>query len=112
MSHTNPILVTGFFRAHALPEPVPEFKIVPERRFRWDWAWPMHRLAIEVQGGIWNRGAHGRGSGIQRDHEKSNLATIHGWRVLYVVPTALLTTATAQMVQAVIGAGRREDVRP
>lgn len=72
-----------------LPTPETQYKIIPERRFRWDFAWPDYKLAVEVQGGTWIGGAHARGWGIKRDCEKANLAVLAGWRVL---------TFTADMV--------------
>lgn len=62
-----------------------EFKI-PPRQLRWDYAIPEIKTLIEVQGGTWNRGAHGRGSGIQRDMEKLNYSACRGWRCLQYTP--------------------------
>ena len=59
-----------------------EYKAIPDRKFRFDFAFPERRLLVEVQGGTFNGGAHGRGVGIHRDYEKNNLATLAGWRVL------------------------------
>jgi very-short-patch-repair endonuclease len=67
-----------------LPKPEREYRFHPKRRFRLDFAWPERRLGLEVQGGTWSGGAHGRGSGIARDYEKLNLALLQGWRVLQV----------------------------
>lgn len=72
------IKVTG------LPEPVQEFVAIPDRRFRWDFAWPEQRLLLEVQGGVWKKGAHSGGTGVNRDTEKQNLAVLAGWRTLAV----------------------------
>lgn len=69
-------------KAAKLPEPVPEYKIVPNRKFRWDYAWPDLKLAVEVNGGIWVQSGHSSGTGIARDAEKLNLAVLEGWRVL------------------------------
>ena len=79
-------------RALQLPEPKREYRAIPKRRFRFDFAWPDRRLAVEVQGGIWMRTGSGRSAGhanpqrMRRDYEKHNLATLHGWRVLYFTP--------------------------
>ena len=72
------------FQMHAvgLEGFVREYAAIPGRRFRFDFAFVPERVLIEIQGGTWNRGAHGRGAGIQRDYEKGNLAVQHGWRVL------------------------------
>jgi hypothetical protein len=34
-----------------------------------------------VQGGIYVRGAHSRGTGLERDYEKYNQAQVLGWNV-------------------------------
>jgi len=63
-----------------------EYKALPNRRFRWDFAIePIAetRLLVEVQGGthVPNTG-HTSGVAIQRDCEKHNLAVLAGFRVL------------------------------
>ena len=66
---------------------VPAFEIEyhfarPDREWRFDFAWPGYKLALEVQGGTWKSGAHSRGRGYEADREKINWAEIHGWHVL------------------------------
>ena len=61
---------------------VREYAAIPGRKFRFDFCFTEQRLLIEVNGGTYNGGAHGRGVGINRDYEKNNLAQIGGWRVL------------------------------
>lgn len=63
-----------------------EFRAIPGRQFRWDFAWPDDKLLIEVQGGTFARGkmGHSTGMGQNRDFEKQNLATLAGYRVLKV----------------------------
>jgi hypothetical protein len=56
------------------------------RRWRFDYTVqrePMEiaRLAVEIEGGIWNRGRHTRGAGYQGDLDKYNSAVALGWRV-------------------------------
>ena len=50
------------------------------RRWRFDYAWPSQRVAVEIDGGQWvrNGGRHNRDS----DREKLNQAAAQGWRVL------------------------------
>lgn len=66
-----------------LPAPEREYKL-PGDTHPFDIAWPDKKLLIEVQGGIWTQGAHTRGKGAIRDHDKANYAAAHGWRVMYV----------------------------
>jgi len=61
---------------------VREYQAIPGRRFRFDFCWVKERLAVEIQGGTYSRGAHARPLGIKRDYEKGNLAIKYGWRVL------------------------------
>lgn len=68
------------------PEPVREYRFLKEkkRRFRFDFAWPEHKIATEMQGGVFNRGGHVRPIGYTNDREKMNLAVIDGWAVFEV----------------------------
>jgi hypothetical protein len=59
---------------------VREYRAVPPRRYRWDYAAVEARVLIEINGGTWGRGGHSTGRGIQRDYEKLNLAIAAGWR--------------------------------
>lgn len=54
------------------------------RDWRFDFAWPEQMVAVECEGGIYTRQAHGSISGILRDIEKYNAATSLGWRVFRV----------------------------
>lgn len=64
------------------PEPVREYRFHPVRKWRFDFAWPSVRLAVEIHGGTFVAGRHNRGTGIQGDCEKNNAAVLAGWRVL------------------------------
>lgn len=67
------------------PIPEREYKFHPDRRFRFDFAWPDYKTALEVEGGVWmKRGRHTTGSGFTSDAVKYNLAAIDGWLVLRV----------------------------
>ena len=68
--------------AAGLPAFEREVCVIPGRKFRFDFAFIEQKLLVEIQGGTYNGGAHGRGVGINRDYEKGNLAVMHGWRVL------------------------------
>ena len=108
-----PPLFRAALKAAGLPMPVAEYEFAKEegRKFRWDFAWPENvqqvwhdiyvsrRLALEVQGGVWSRGAHGRGTGITRDMEKFSLGAALGWRLLLVEPKALCTQETMSLIR-------------
>jgi hypothetical protein len=73
-------------RALKLPVPEIEYRFDPRRRWRFDYAWPERRIALEVEGGAWLRGRHNRARGFIKDLEKYNEALLLGWRVLRVTP--------------------------
>ena len=71
-----------------------EVRFDPLRRWRFDYASEARRIAIEIEGGVYNGGRHTRPAGFLGDIEKYNAATLQGWRVLRCTPqtfTALLT---------------------
>ena len=59
-----------------------EYRFHPERRWRFDFANPGLKLAVEVEGGVFQHGRHTRGSGFEKDAEKYNAAAMDGWMVL------------------------------
>lgn len=61
---------------------VKEFKFLTDRRFRFDYALPHRKIAIEYEGINSGKSRHTSITGYSNDTEKYNLATIHGWRVL------------------------------
>jgi very-short-patch-repair endonuclease len=61
---------------------VSEYRFHPLRKWRFDWALPEYKLAIEQEGGIWTGGRHTRGKGYQQDLNKYNHAVMLGWKVL------------------------------
>lgn len=67
--------------------PEREWRFDPARKWRFDFAWPSFKLALEVEGGTWQkRGGHTTGMGYQKDCEKYNHALELGWRVLRYTP--------------------------
>ncbi len=85
-----------------LPKPVAEYRWHSTRMFRADYAWPEHRVLLEVEGGIWTKGKHGRGSGIVKDIEKQNEAAAMGWLYLRCQPKELLSVRTMEYIRQAI----------
>lgn len=79
-------LLAWQIKAAKLPEPVRQYYYARPRKLRADFAWPELRLLVEVQGGVWNRKAHGSITGILADIDRLNAATMGGWRLLRVTP--------------------------
>lgn len=80
------VLLLLQLRALQLPPPQPEFRFHETRRWRFDFAWPAQRLALEIEGGVYVAGRHSRGAGMEGDMEKYAEALVAGWRVLRVTP--------------------------
>lgn len=81
---------------------VKEYRFHPVRQWRFDYALPMHKVALEVEGGVWTQGRHTRPQGFLGDIEKYNTATVMGWRVVRCVPDDLMTGKTIDMLHALI----------
>ena len=63
-----------------------EFQFHPTRKWRFDFAFPDAKLAVEIEGGVWSGGRHTRGAGFEKDCEKYANAAILGWRIIRVSP--------------------------
>ena len=62
-------------RASRLPVPEREYRFHPARRWRLDFSWPIHKVAVEIDGGTWGKkGRHTQGAGFK--------AAILGWMVI------------------------------
>lgn len=85
--------------AHDLPEPIPELRFKPERKWRFDWAWLAPMVALEIQGGIWTKGRHTQGAALLREWEKLNEAAIMGWRILYCEPADVESGAVFEVLK-------------
>jgi very-short-patch-repair endonuclease len=69
------------FKIHNIPV-VKEYRFHQKRRWRFDFAIPQYKIAIEYEGGVYSKGRHVRGRGYSNDCEKYNAAQVMGWRVL------------------------------
>jgi very-short-patch-repair endonuclease len=70
--------------AAKLPTPTTQHRFHATRRWRADFAWPEHKVIVEVEGGIFAAGRHTRGIGFEKDCEKQNAAVVDGWKYLRV----------------------------
>lgn len=86
---TRVLVFLGLLAEQGLPKPHQEYRFDASRRWRFDFAWPAWSLALEIDGGVWTRGRHTRGSGWLKDTEKLNAAACQGWRLLRCMPQQL-----------------------
>ncbi|MCM0721187.1 endonuclease domain-containing protein [Parabacteroides sp. W1-Q-101] len=103
--YTISILATAYFSPlsalilkHTGEEVVAEYRFHPGRDWRFDFAIPSRRVAVEVEGGAFNGGRHIRPEGYLRDMEKYNEAAVSGWCVIRVLPGELLMLKTLRLV--------------
>lgn len=76
----------SMFTSIGLPEPKREYKFHPKRKWRIDYCWPHHKLAVEIEGGIWVYGRHNRATTFLKDMEKYNELAIAGFFLLRFTP--------------------------
>jgi len=72
------------------------YRYVPGRKFEADFAmqddlnfatdFKHLTLLVEITGGVYTRQAHGSVTGVLKDNERLNLATLHGFRMLRFTP--------------------------
>ena len=88
---------------------VREFRAIPGRKFRFDFCFKQERLLIEINGGTYNGGSHGRGVGINRDYEKNNLAVLNNWRVLSFDTKQVKSGAALQVTEQLINQKQEQE---
>ncbi len=90
-------------RALDLPAPAREFRFSPPRLWRFDFAWPSHKVAVEIEGGVWINGRHNRGSGLVADCEKLNRAAELGFRVFRFPTEEVKSGRAIRLIEEVLG---------
>ena len=66
---------------------VRQYQYAPPRKLKADFAFLRPRgLLCEIQGGVYNRKAHGSITGILADIDRLNAATLADWRLIRATP--------------------------
>lgn len=102
------IALALYIRIVRLPPPDQEYRFAPPRRFRFDFAWPDHKLAVEVEGGTWGKSRHTTGKGYGKDCEKYNLAVLMGWRVLRFTGDMVRSGEAIGVIQEAMGRAQQK----
>jgi hypothetical protein len=99
------LLLLNRLERAGLPTGEAQFRIVPARRWKWDRAWPSHRVAADVQGGIYSRrgDGHNRPSKIENDCRKAAAAAALGWRVLPITEKMIREGVAVELIAAALG---------
>ena len=74
----------GYYPAHP---PITRIKFHPKRQWLFDFAWPLKKVAVEVQG---MGPGHCGLVAMTRDYNKHRAATLLNWKVVYLTKTHLL----------------------
>jgi hypothetical protein len=108
-----------------------EYRFHPTRMWRFDFAWPEHMLALEIEGGAYGRpvichncgarvmrrlkdgrnimiregGRHTSGKGFEKDLEKYGEAAVLGWRVIRINDKMIERKTGEDMVKRAINNG-------
>jgi hypothetical protein len=97
------LLLLNRLERAGLPLGEAQHRFDPRRRFRFDRAWPEHKVAVEVQGGVWTNGRHARGSGITSDAIKFSIAAALGWRVLVMTKPMIEEGLAVDLIAQALG---------
>lgn len=82
--------------------PVEEYYFAKPRMWRFDYAFPKEKIAVEQEGGVWIQGRHTRGWGFIQDMEKYNEAARRGWRVFRFTPKEIEKGIAQQFIAEVM----------
>lgn len=83
-------------------ECVKEYRFYKARKWRFDYALPLYKIALEVEGGVWTQGRHVRPQGFLGDMQKYNTAALLGWRVFRTTPDNLVSNDTISLLKCAI----------
>jgi len=109
---TDGRMLDAILGSYDLPVPVREYRFHPARRWRVDYAWPDHKLAVEIEGAVWCQGRHTRGSGFVKDIEKYNALTLAGWSLLRFTPAQVRSGECYQAIHRWFNEQGTESRRP
>lgn len=72
------------------------------RKWRFDFAYPVQKIALEVEGGTWIGGRHSRGAGLAADAEKYAIAAIMGYRLIRVTTDQVRSGVAGAWMQRIL----------
>lgn len=101
-----------------LPTPDTQVRLIPGRRFRYDFVWDESwlKLVVELQGAVYKAkgakrcpmcgevpsGRHTRGTGYEADSRKAALAVAQGYAVIYVTPGMVASGEAITLIRAAL----------
>ena len=85
-----------------------EWYFHPERKWRFDYALPELKIAIEIDGGLFTGGRHSGGMGQYKDFQKLNSASELGWLVFHYIPDEKFSLEMRKQVAKAISLRKEE----
>lgn len=87
-----------------LPIPAREYRFHPTRLWRFDFAWLDLKLAVEVEGVVWQGkgGRHQRADGLTKDCQKYGAAMELGWDVYRCTQTMVDSGEALNTIEVLI----------
>ena len=85
-----------------LPPPEREVRFHPTRRWRFDLAWLMQSVALEVEGGAFYGHGHRSVGKFLREMEKYNEAQMEGWIVIRCTTRDMENGAVFKLLERVL----------
>lgn len=77
--------------------PQREYQFTTFRKWRFDFAWPGYKIALEIEGGTASgKSRHSYGAGFENDCDKYNHATFHGWQVYRLTSRQVIKEARVE----------------
>jgi hypothetical protein len=81
------------------PGAVAEHRFHGTRRWRFDYAWPERRIAVEYEGIFASKSRHTTATGYSNDAEKYSTAAVLGWCVIRVTAPMIRDGRAADLIE-------------
>lgn len=79
-----------------------EYKFHPERKWRFDYAYPKKKIAFEYEGLFSRKSRHTTKSGYTEDCRKYNAAIAMGWKIFRITAPMMNEGATIDLMREVL----------
>ena len=90
------------FQLYGVTGWVSEYRFDSKRRWRFDFAWPELRFAVEVEGITKEGGRHQRPAGFEADLEKYEAAMLQECTVYRCSPTMVKSLRAVSVIKAMV----------
>lgn len=101
-------------KAHGIGGYHRQFRFHPVRKWAADFAWPVSRFIVDIDGMLFKPGPGGHTSpaGIRRDYERDLAAMALGYRVLRLTSEMIESPEVIAVVRQYVGDGSQETTTP